>query len=385
MAHIRYTNDADFNGNKHKKFPVILSGDLSVHRLSLKYFLSLRVQSSSATLVTYAQHLCDFLSQLEYDNKGLSEGEQLSWDEVNDQWLENYCNELRSRLGTDKDNSSNYVGHVLRTVIAFLDWAQKSNYARNLTGYGEFSRIRLLPAKSEGAISHPLVKRFTREKSPSRTAPLKEWIETVKEHTTLAGAEQYKRFELMVDWGVGVGLRAHEICALNIEQLPSRKTVENAAINGKNVFISLHVTKGSKPKTVPLSPLLVKRTWDYIEGERLIIVNKFKSKAKKNKVPFSESSEVFLSATTGRALNARSFSNQVRNAWLNAVNCGELTEDELVWAHGLRHRFATDLLKGLDSAGVKRPEEIAKHLSRHSKSESLEAYTVGRYFEDDNG
>lgn len=385
MAHIRYADSVDFYGSLHGKFPVILSEDLTVHRLSLQYLLSLRVMCAERTLITYAHHICDFLTQLEVDNNGCSDEQRLAWDEIDDSWLEGYRNELLSRSGANKDNSKNYVAQVLRTVIAYLEWTQTQGYSYNLIGTEEQCRVRLLPSKKEGVVSHPLVKRLSKEKSVPRTAPRMDWIEIVKAHTTLVGSNLQARFELMVDWGVVVGLRAHEICALNIEQLPERKTAENAAIAAENIFINVVISKGSKPKVIPISPLLVKRTWDYIENDRSSIVSTHRKRKRKKKEVYVEPSKIFLSSTVGRALHPRSFSNQVRSAFLYAVECDVLTMDELVWLHGLRHRFTTDILKALDTKGVKKVEEVARHLTRHDSSDSLEVYSVGRFFEGGNG
>ena len=72
----------------------------------------------------------------------------------------------------------------------------------------------------------------------------------------------------------------------------------------------------------------------------------------------------------------------MRKAYLESVEQGDLTEDEIVWVHGLRHRYATDLLKGLDEKGVKNPRRIAKHGTRHAHESTLDGYTVARFYED---
>jgi integrase len=374
VGHIRYSGKAEINGSKVSKVPVIITNDLKVHRISLRYFMSIRVSSSSNTLLTYARHLNDFFFQIEIDNEGISDDRRKSWEDVDDAWIELYSSELRNRYDHD-DNSNNYVSQVLRTVISFLRWASEMGYSRNQIGYCEGSKIRIEKSKKSNAVSHPLVKRLAREKAPSRTAPLNLWIDAVKAHTDILRRDLYTRYELMIDWGVGVGLRAHELCAISINQLPARETAENAIINGKNVFINIVVSKGSKPRRIPVSPFLVKRTWDYIDSERNATIGKIRKRAKKQKIVFVEDSVVFVSDSTGRALNPRTFSNQVRRGWLNAVERGALTEDEVVWAHGLRHRFVTNLLKGLDRYGLENPQEIAKHPARVSQSQTLDTYS----------
>ncbi|MGI2180517.1 tyrosine-type recombinase/integrase [Shewanella frigidimarina] len=372
MAYVRYTNMVSFTsiGSKNKKgFPVILTSNKSVHRLSLQFFLSIRQNLSINTVATYATHLCDFLSQLETDNEGLPETDQIQWDEIDDAWFEGYSNELIRRYCSEADNSTNYVSQVLRTVIAYLFWCQNQGFARNLIGSTDIFRIRVKTDESGQKASHPLVTRLSRQKSPNRSAPNERWIQVVKESTTLVNIQVRYRYELMIDWCVASGLRAHEVCALTMHQLPSRKTAVNAHINEENVFINLKVTKGSKSALLPISPLLVIRTWDFIENQRVKILQPFLEIARKKRVNLVEPTEIFLSSTTGRAINPRTFSNQVRSAWLSAVNSNQLTEDESVWVHGFRHRFTTNKRKALKN------DELTKHLTRHKSINSLDTYS----------
>ena len=385
MAHLRFASNLEVNGSKLKKFPFIITEQLKVHLLTLEYFLDLRASVSHTTLLTYAQHLSDFITQLEVGNDGLSydDPEYKDWDEIDDNWMEIYSNELIRRYGSDSDNSKGYAGQVLRSVVAYLKWTQSKGYTSNLVGIGEENRLKLNTSKSKrGGTVHPLAKKLSKEKSPAKTAPRMSWIEIVKSHTHIKSRELSVRYELMVDWAVGLGLRAHEVCGLTVSQLPSRKAAEDAYINEENVFISIVISKGSKPKTLPVSPMLVKKTWDFVDRERKMVLSRVKSKAKKSRVPFVDSDILFPSLRTGKELGPVTFSNQVRVAFLKAVNAGDLAEDQVVWAHGLRHRFATNQLKGADERGLKNPERITKHVTRHKHEQTLETYTVARFHED---
>ncbi|MGI1671644.1 MAG: hypothetical protein K6L74_15145 [Neptuniibacter sp.] len=382
MAHVRYTDKAVVSGVAYGKLPVIISANLQVHRLSLKYLLNKRLSCTESSLNTYARHLCDFVSQLETFD---TQDDVIDWDDINDLWLENYANELKSRYGQEADNTSDYVAQVLRTVLKYLEWAQSSGYTKNLVGYDDDARIRLLPAKDgKDTISHPLIKKYSQSQRRSKTAPRQAWIDAVKQANPIKNRESQKRFDLMIDWGSSLGLRIHEIVALKIDQLPSRETSEKAYLNEESVFIELVVTKGGKHSRNPVSPLLIIKTWDFIEFERVKIVNKFKLKARRLREPFHPPAEIFLSTTTCKALTPKAFSNQVKAAWNEAVRQGLLTEDEYVWPHGLRHRFSTDSLKEARKKGIKDPEELVKHLTRHSHVESLETYTVAAHYEDAN-
>lgn len=236
MAHLRFVSDLEINGSKLKKFPFIITEQLKVHLLILEYFLELRASVSYPTLLTYAQHLSDFITQLEVDNDGLSydDPQYKDWDEIDDNWMETYSNEIINRCDSDLDNSKNYAGQVLRTVVAYLKWTQSKGYTSNLVGIGEENRLKLNTSESKrGGTVHPLAKKLGKEKSPARTAPRMSWIEIAKSHSHIKSRELKVRYELMVDWAVGLGLRAHEVCALTVSQLPSQKSAEDATSTRK--------------------------------------------------------------------------------------------------------------------------------------------------------
>ncbi|HFG2126871.1 TPA: tyrosine-type recombinase/integrase [Vibrio cholerae] len=386
MAHIRCTTKLEINGSKLDKFPLIITNNLKVHILSLEYFLHKRTSVQTTTLFTYAQHIADFLSQLEVENDGLTyeDPEYREWDEIDDNWIEAYSAELISRYGSETDNKKNYVGSLLSSVVGYLKWTQTSGYTTNLIGIGEDNRIKLNASSSKKGDQTilPLAKKLSKEKSPRRTAPRMDWIDAVKANLRVKSGELRVRDELMIDWCVAIGLRAHEVCSLTISQLPSKKSAEDAYINEQNVFINIVISKGSKPKRVPVSALLIKKTWDFVETDRERVLSEVKSKAKEQRIPFVDSGILFPSQTTGIKIHSRTFSNKIRNAFLKAVEVGDLAEDQVVWAHGFRHRHATDLLQGLDNKGVKNPERIAKQSTRHQHEDMLETYTVSRFHED---
>lgn len=389
MAHVRFTTMAQLPGctfakRKVSKFPVIISERLTADLLTLQFFIKQTATCSESSLKTYAQHLCDFVSQIEFDNQGLTSDDEgiRSWELVDDLWLNAYSEELVKRGGNSFNNGRNYAGQVLRTVLSFLHWAQDNGFTSNLIGQGKNFRIQLQPSGRANVLSHPLVERLLKDKPIPKVAPSSNWIDIVKTHPPIKNPSLAVRFERIMDWGTGAGLRAHEICALNIRQMPSRETVESAVLDEKNLQFTLEITKGGQRQALPVSPFLLKLTWDFIDKERVVIVNKLKDKARKKRVSFTDEGAIFLSSTTGQALNPRSLSNQIRKGWLDAVKCGLLTKDEHVWLHGLRHRFITDVLKGFDKKGTKKPERITIYLSRHKSEDTLERYSVGRFFED---
>jgi integrase len=371
---LRTTRNALVRGGAVEGFPLILNGQYEVDWLTLEHFLDLHRSVAVSSLKLYATHLVDFLAQLEVDG--------LNLDDVTDEWLIAYKNSLLNRENSSGiRNSSNYASQVLRTVVHYLYWLEQNKFVRNIVGETKHHKVRI--QASERGIKHPLTKNGAGS-SKSIVTPRKEWIETVKTY----GPEREdltERFELMIDWGMSAGLRAHEICALTISQLPVRETAVNALKEGRKVYVKLTVTKGSKVDNIPISPLLLIRTWDYIELYRPDITEWFSKKSKSEYEVYREPDEIFLSSKTGKAVTSRSFSNSIRSALLRAIEAGDLTVDEKVWTHGLRHNFTNNLLKGFDAAGVKRPEALARQATRHAHEDSLENYSGERFNEDFNG
>lgn len=373
MAYIDYAGEVIFAGKSHKKFPLILNNDHIINRLTLKYFLSQRILWDTTTLNTYVKHICDFISQLEVENK------ECSFDHIDDHWLEAYANQISNR----NTGSGGYVSQLLSSVIGFLFWCENNNYCKNLIGVTSKFKIKVFQTKN--GVTHNLVKYYKKQEASPKIAPRDEWIETVLSEEYFKSEDLEIRFNLMVEWGRSCGLRAHEICALSIDQIPSRETLEKTIIEKKNIFIELTVTKGKKKARIPVSGILLKKTLDYIESERNQLIQKFKNKARLQRKAYIPPQQVFISSTTGQALHRRTFSNQLRSRWLQALENGNLTQDQYVWVHGLRHRFATDKLKkNSQLKHIRDPREVTKTLTRHSHSSTLDIYTASIHLEDMN-
>lgn len=373
MAYVDYADEVIFAGKSHKKFPLILNNEHIINRLTLKYFLSQRVLWGEGTLYTYTKHVCDFISQLELENK------ECSFDHIDEYWLEAYANQISNR----NPGSEGYVSQLLSSVIDFLFWCETNNYCKNLIGVTSKFKIKVFQTKN--GVTHNLVKYYNKQRESPKIAPRDEWIETVLSEEYFKSEDLEIRFNLMVEWGRRCGLRAHEICALSIDQIPSRETLEQNIIEKNNSFIKLTVTKGKKKARIPVSGILLKKTLDYIESERNQLIKKFKNEARLQRKAYIPPQQVFISSTTGQALHRRTFSNQLRSRWLQALENGNLTQDQYVWVHGLRHRFATDKLKKISQLKhIRDPREVTKTLTRHSHSSTLDIYTASIHLEDMN-
>ncbi|ASJ72125.1 hypothetical protein IMCC3135_10155 [Granulosicoccus antarcticus IMCC3135] len=369
MAEIRYTKNARINNLLVERFPLILTSTKSVHWMSLEHFFDLRREGAAfSSIGTYGSHLVDFISQMEVDGIEISE--------IDDPWLEAYRNEILARgVGKRKQNTNNYASQVLRTVIVFLYWLESNGYIKGVVGDNKKYPVRI-SVRTRG-IKHWLIKnRASGEKVVA--TPRADWIRAIKPYGPKR-SDLSERFELMIDWGASLGLRAMEICSLTIQQLPDEESAERALLLEENLYINIIVSKGGKHWRVPLSPLLVKKTWQYINGVRKIVVKRHLLRAQKNNRNYVDPSYIFISDGLGGGVNPRSLSNSVRGAFRAAVEAKELTEEQRVWLHGLRHNFVTTILRKLDEEGIPRAEAIARQVTRHSSEDAMGPYLQDRY------
>ncbi len=371
MAHIRLTKNALLNGEAVKGFPLIVTASCSVDWCSLEYFLHLKRTCALSSIRTYAGHLVDCLAQLEVDNRSLVT--------IDERWLQEYKNSILVRSSHGKKNTEAYACQVIRTVVAYCYWLETSGYAQLLCGITREYAIQV-SVRDNGSVLHPLALDKSADKR-SALAPRSEWIETVKRHGPATDTAS-KKFDLMVDWYSSAGPRAHEICSLLKSRLPSLEAAKRAATDGRNLRIVLNKTKGGTNEPLPTSPLIIVRTWEYIATQRADVVRRFRMRSAKRGHKYAEPDEIFLSEKTGRAMTPKAVSNSVRQAFLKAVEAGALARDERVWLHGLRHHFATNFLKSLDSKNVRNPERIARVATRHRSEETLDGYANERFNSD---
>ncbi len=371
MAYIDRLDKVVLANKTYKNFPVILNNEHILNRLVLKYFLSHRVVWREGTFSTYSKHLCDFFSQLEVENL------EASFDHINDDWLEAYADQIIER----NQNCPVYVSQLLTTVIHFLIWCEDNEYCKNLIGTTSSFKIKIISNKD--SYTHKLIQYYSKQKSQLKIAPKEEWVEKILAVEHFKSKNLETRFSLMVDWGKEAGLRAHEICALNIHQIPIRDIIEKSLIDKENLYIELSVTKGMKKSKIPVSSILLKKTRDYIDFEREEIIKKYRQKARLERKAYNPPIEIFLSLKTGQSLHPRTLSNQINSGWHQAVKDGELKEHQHVWAHGLRHLFATNKLKRIsEKKHIRDPQQVTKLLTRHKHASTLDIYTARVHLED---
>lgn len=310
------------------------------------------------SLETYATHLRDFHTQMLIDGKTV--------DEVTDAYLSVYHEAIKSRA------SRPYASQVVRTVIAFLSYLEEKGSIAGVIGETRGYAVRVSRTR-DGSISHPLARGGKAPKSnhfPSGRA-----IDAVKCATSHAPALG-ERFSIMIDWGDVRGLRAMEICALRICQLPDRDSVEKALEDDRVLEVRLSQTKGGKPRLVEVHPLLLARTWKWIDTGRIDIQRAFRRRARAQGIVVPKTDAIFLSESTGLALTPKAFSNAIRKAFKRAVAAGELTEAERVWAHGLRKRMINREVRDDQSNSDGRKERALMHQTGHGSLAALGRYVA---------
>ncbi|SHF66326.1 MULTISPECIES: site-specific integrase [Halomonadaceae] len=372
MAYLRTTCKAHVAGLKSiKGFPLILTEDYRVNWLTLHFIFYLARKSAVSSVKTYAVHLTDFYSQLEVD--------KLDVFDVDDDWLSAYKQYLIRRNDERPENTQNYASQVIRTVVLYCSWLTEQGFSDVLCGEGIGYNIQI-SAGRKGGIKHPLIKNENSD-SKAISAPWTQWIEVIKKYGPKR-EDLARRFELMIDWGRLGGLRAHEICGLKVWQLPDKESAFKKLEKKRKIKIKLFVTKGGEEGCIYVPPLLVIKTWEYVEIYRRDVVRKHKKIQKKKRENYLEPDYIFLSDATGGPSTPRGFSNTVRKAFLTAVEDKQLSTDERVWLHGLRHNFISLKFKAADDMKIKHSENYVRQSSRHKSVDSLGGYSSGRFDED---
>jgi integrase len=375
MARIVISDPIDVNGKRVDGFPVLVLSNHQPCMITMSYCIHLlrHERLAISTIKTYVGHLKDFYCQLEVDA-------ELTIDDLDEGWLQAYYESILNREidGSVVNNTEKYASQILATVIRFLYWlSQKSHVRAGLIGIGNDFRISITK-DSKNKIQHPLI-REPRE-DVSLSAPRLSWINTVIQFGP-KDPLSHGRFELMVKWVIDAGLRGMEICALKIDQLPSRTLAENAALHKKLVKMQLKTTKGGKPQPIDLSPQLLIDTWDYIDQVRKQFLTKLKTKHRNSGKLITDLQYIFISTGSLQKPSPRGFSNAVRDSFLRAVRAGRLTIEQRVWAHGLRHyKLTADAIRA-DQKNIRNPEEFLRQRARHKSVDTLRRYTTNRHNE----
>lgn len=340
-----------------KRFPMVVNRDgialLDVMRFLINLFT---LRSSESTLWTYAAHLRDFHEQLVVNICTVGD--------MTTEFLNCYRDSIEKRA------SRPYAAQVLRTVLAYLHYLEQRGAIKGVIGETRGYAI-VIRVKANGSIAHSLSEGGATPKSnyyPSDRA-----IQLIKEFGPKDPVRR-ERFEIMIDWAHVKGLRAKEVCALVLSQLPDETSLNKALEENRSLEVRLTVTKGSKPRNIDVHPLLLIRTKKWVEVDRQILIRSAMRRAMNEGRIYIPTDYIFVSEITGDKLSTRSVSNSVREAFKKAVACGELTNAERVWLHGLRKRMVN---REIDGRPVREKYSRENSLRQETGHGSLDA--LGRY------
>lgn len=356
-----FASDVTICGKNCSRFPLITENDDSVQMDVMRYLIHIFGNGASeSSLVTYSAHLRDFYEQLSVN--------MLEVRHVSKEFLNGYKNAIELR------SSSQYASQVLRTVLSYLDHLECRGFIQGVIGESNFVSITIGRTK-KGGVSHSLSKGSASPKS--NYFPLTDSVHVTKMFGPNCPRRR-ERFELMVEWGHVKGLRAKEICALKLSQIPDEESIRQALIDDRCLEVRLLVTKGSRPRNIDVHPILLARTLKWFEADRPAVVRMAMQRALRKGLVIEVSDNIFISEVTGKAITSKSLSNAVRNAYKRAVASGKLTKSQRVWLHGLRKLMIN---RELDSRPIKdayRRENELRQETGHGTLDSLGRYVADK-------
>jgi integrase/recombinase XerD len=306
--------------------------------------------TKATSIRTYAGHLLDLLRQMEIDGKDLND--------LDHAYMAAYLAALEA-------TAPKAAQQFLRTQLSFLRWLELNGALRGVIGVGSLYKIAL----NEDFTWRPLRHRL--KHIPDQDAPSDDAIEVTMASLVTQDDALRKRDELAMQWQASAGLRAKEVCGMEINDLPSRMLIDKCVHRGRPLRVRITHGKGGISRHVSVSSTLASLTRDWLDHGRPAIV------AMANKrTGVSENHEegaLFLSRNGGH-LRPQTLSNKVRAAFLTAVSAGDLALDERVWSHGLRHRFGTNDYRLRDEAGQPRAAFHTQRQLGHKKLSSTDTY-----------
>ena len=291
------------------------------------------LQSSNGTVDNRASTLRVFFQYLSDNN--------IDYLDVDDEILENYrdhvCSAKRSNAQSNINVRKRSVNAYLRRVYDFYAWVQEEHPQRRILGMGGHhisSTLLERTQKNSGENNYPKCYQNVGESS-------KHSVGFVPEHEDYTELFDYflskrtdvaKRNTLILQIFNQTGLRVGSLSSLTIDQF-NEIEINNA---DKHINIIPAVQKFGYSKSYEIPIILAEQVLDYIKRERQVIVDKYST----------PSNRVFLSTTSGNALESTYISNEFNSA-AKAIGWNK----KGVGPHCWRRRFACDeVTKDLDSS-----------------------------------
>ncbi|WP_332853630.1 tyrosine-type recombinase/integrase [Duganella sp. S19_KUP01_CR8] len=361
--------------------PVLVRSNNIFVREVCQYFLFLVIGEHLAvtSAKTYAERIALFFNFLEYEG--------LDFRDVRDEHLIRWENQ-QAKNGVAVDTQIDRCDAVFQLYV----WLETRGYITNCVRVpGHNDHLAFTPAltsappkgsKRGKAVKHGIVSGVRPNSKGKKFQPTPTFDEVTELYVVADNGDAAftERNHLLIDWYIQAGVRRHEFGSLTVTQIPNWEKIHELQQASEAYGFLLTVTKGRKPREVPVLPEILERTREYIEGPREEIIKRFK---KKYGSDYIIPSEIFLSNKTGRPYNLTSLTNlikswfksagiagtghRLRATYLCALFDAEIeAELELVRKHPETKRnidYEFVLLRVAERAGHSSPEQLRPYLT----------------------
>lgn len=299
----------------------------------------------------------------------------IAWDMPDDFVMMNWREKI-IRDGCNDLTANAYIS----TVFRFYLWTERSGRTHGLIGEPDFKHNTLPPLsvdekfgpKGTKIYSSPFLKKTSAQ--PILPTPTNDEITKVHE----ALAEMYGdndglliRDTIILSWMEQTGMRRAEIRNLTVRQVPGWDEIYTLQTTGDKKEITV-VGKGNKRRSIWAGADLLIQTREYIEEERMNVVNRCHARLG---TIYKKPKEIFLSSKTGLPLNPDSISQIFAQAFRKAGVNGS--------GHRVRARFLTNLAGNTFECELEKQGSVpdltsillpVAQIAGHNSVESLKPY-----------
>lgn len=325
------------SGQSYPNIPILIDKNCEIVRPVYQFIIYLVIQDSRIqslrTVKSYATSLLDYFSFLTANNIDWNEPYLNDTDNFSLSALALYRNWSRSLV---KKNGKRWVSDSsINLRLSALKRFYNYCYKNGLINFEPWETLyKVVPESMPSFLGHT----HGQSQIKSNDLVLKTFkklpkLLSLKQCRELISAIDSTTFKLITKLILSTGLRKDEVISFVSEHIyePDLTNLNKRILIDLEPTLNGQRTKGSKPRRIYLSVMLMKELWDYINfGERVIRARKYKAKYD-NESPF-----VFLNRF-GSPLSETALNSAY--AKLNKKNGGILNFK--VHPHMLRHTYAT--------------------------------------------
>ncbi|MGY5796179.1 tyrosine-type recombinase/integrase [Rheinheimera faecalis] len=344
-----------FSKSSHPGIPVFFDNNGIIEVFSNYLIIkSIKSTDQATSVITYADQLLTFLRFLELKGNGIT------WRQVTDAHLVEFRDKkINSGL------KSSYVAGVLRTVFDFYVWAElNKNIRHHIAIYNDDKEYAISALKTKTSWKWPHIPSSISKAKPT---PTNEDLE--KLHiTTIQESEKVGVRDALIFTIYERSARRMEALQIKVSDIPDWDEIEEYLGSNKIFYVAV-MGKGRRERDLELLPETMGLLREYIENER----NEAVQAAKKRNKFYGEPTHLFVSSTTGKALNKQYISRRLSGLMKKAGVDGT--------GHRVRAKGLTDIVAAFDGFDYRgQPKSAQDVLIRaaekagHSNPQSLRYY-----------